>query len=245
MLMELGKSLVIAKKDMLMYYLKGPVVIFGVILPLFLFLAFYVGRELPLTFLIPGLLSMTLFFSSSAVSPVIAPWETQMKTLERLISCPISVSTMVLGDVLASSAFGVMLSVVPIFLGVFFGVVPIHPLTLAASMVLGAFCFSSLMLILSAYPTRVPATVMMLSSLLKFPLVFISGIFIPLESLPLWGVAVSLLSPLTYFTELARYCIAGSSYLSPLLCFAALTAFSALFFAIATKLHEASIPKRL
>ena len=27
---------------------------------------------------------------------------------------------------------------------------------------------------------------MMLSSLIKFPLVFISGIFIPVESLPVW-----------------------------------------------------------
>ena len=39
------KALVIAKKDILIYYSKGPVIIFGILLPIFLFLAFWIGRD--------------------------------------------------------------------------------------------------------------------------------------------------------------------------------------------------------
>jgi len=38
-------ALVVAKKDVLIYYFKPPVVIFGLVFPLFFFLAFAVGRE--------------------------------------------------------------------------------------------------------------------------------------------------------------------------------------------------------
>jgi len=68
-----SKVWAITEKDILMYYSKGPVVIFGVLFPVFLLLAFYVGRELPALFLIPGLLSMTLFFTATPSPPAIAP----------------------------------------------------------------------------------------------------------------------------------------------------------------------------
>ena len=58
-------------------------------MPLFMFLAFLMGsRQLPLSFLVSGLVGMTLFFTATAVSPAIFPWEGQAKTLERLASCP-------------------------------------------------------------------------------------------------------------------------------------------------------------
>ena len=87
---------------------------FGVLFPVFLLLAFYIGRSIPPDFLLSGLISMTLFFTSSAVSPVISPWETRMKTLERLVSAPVSISTIVIGDVLASFTFGLILTLVPV-----------------------------------------------------------------------------------------------------------------------------------
>lgn len=170
------KFLAIAKKDILMYYMKGPVVIFGVLLPLFLFLAFWVGRQLPASFLLAGLISMTAFFSSTSVSPVIAPWEGQMKTLERLIACPVSTTTIVLGDIIASFAFGVAITAVPIAMAMVLGL-PVNLILLIPALLISAFCFSCLALLFSAYPTDMPSTVMMISSLIRFPLVFISGIF--------------------------------------------------------------------
>jgi hypothetical protein len=44
---QLRRSLAVAEKDIRIYYLKGPVLIFGIIFPMFLFLAFSVGRSIP------------------------------------------------------------------------------------------------------------------------------------------------------------------------------------------------------
>ena len=41
---QLRRAIVVAKKNILIYYIKGPVVIFGLLIPLFLLLAFMVGN---------------------------------------------------------------------------------------------------------------------------------------------------------------------------------------------------------
>ncbi len=245
MIIQLRKTWAITRKDIQIYYLKGPVVIFGILFPLFLFLAFYIGRDLTPEFLIPGLISMTVFFTSTSVSPVIAPWETQMRTLERIMSCPITVRTMILGDILASFLFGVALSIVPVAIGLAFGVCVNTPVILSIAIIIGAFAFSSLGLMFSTIPTDLVSNVMMIAALVKFPLIFISGIFIPIEALPRWGVAVASLSPLTYFTDIARYSIAGEAYYPLCLDFAVLVLSAILCLTLAIRFHERALVKRL
>ena len=242
---QLRRSFAIAKKDLRIYYSKGPVVIFGILMPAFLFLAFSIGREMSMDFLMPGMLGVTVFFTATAVSPVVAPWETQARTLERLASCPVAVWTILLGDALASFIFGVAISVVPIAVGLGAGVSIMHPFVLVLGTILAAFCFSSLALIFSFPATSSPASIMMLSSLVKFPLIFISGIFIPLDELPIWGKGIASVSPLTYFTDLARYCVDGTSHYSVPVDLLILLAFTIVFLVVAVKLHERSLPKRL
>jgi ABC-2 type transport system permease protein len=139
---QLRRSFAIAKKDLRVYYSKGPVVIFGILMPAFLFLAFSIGKEMSMDFLVPGMLAVTVFFTASAVSPVVAPWETQARTLERLASCPVAVWTILLGDAVASFIFGVAISIVPIVVGLGTGVSIVHPFILALAIILAAFCFS-------------------------------------------------------------------------------------------------------
>ncbi|MBS7643784.1 ABC transporter permease [Candidatus Bathyarchaeota archaeon] len=242
---QLARSWSITKKDILIYYYQGPVVVFGVLFPLFLFLAFYIGREVALNFLVPGMLSMSLFFTATSVSPVIAPWETRLKTLERLVSAPISISAMILGDVIASFIFGIAVSTVPLLAGFAAGVYVTDPLILSLCIVLASFCFSSFGLMLSSPPSDVPSNVMMFSTFLKFPLVFISGIFVPIEKMGPWGIIIASGSPLTYLTDLLRYSYSGSSYYPVLLDLSVLLAFTALFFLAAVKLHEKTLPRRL
>jgi ABC-2 type transport system permease protein len=239
------RSLVIAKKDIRIYYSKGPVIIFGILFPVFLFLSFAIGRNLSLDFMMPGLLGMILFFTATAISPAVAPWETQARTLERLMSCPVTLPTIVLGDVLASFAFGVAISFIPLIVGLGIGISISQPLILALGLVLAAFCFSSLGLIFSAAPTSTPSTIMMLSSMVKFPVVFISGIFIPLGDLPLWGRAIAFVSPLTYFTDLARHSLQTNGYLPIGVDLVILLTFSALFLVLAMKLHQRTMPRRI
>ena len=242
---QLRRSAIIARKDIRIYYSKGPVVIFGILFPVFLFLAFMVGRDLSVDFMMPGLLGMILFFTATAISPTVAPWETQAKTLERLMSCPVTVPTIILGDILASFVFGLAISLVPIFVGLALGIAVSQPILFAVTIILTAFCFSSLGLIFSAAPTSMPSTIMMLSALVKFPIVFISGIFIPLAQLPAWGRGIAYISPLTYFTDIARHCIRGQSYLPITVDLLALAGFTVLFVALAMRLHQRTMPRRV
>jgi ABC-2 type transport system permease protein len=243
---QLKRSLGIMKKDIRIYYLKGPVVIFGFLMPLFLFLAFFIGsRNLSIEFLISGLIGMTVFFTATAVSPIIAPWEAQVQTLERLISCPISITTLIFGDMLASFIFGILIAILPIAIGLAMGTHITNPIILILGLLLGGVCFSSFGLILSSPPSNAPSNIMMISSLVRFPLVFISGIFIPLENMPYWGKIIASFSPLTYFTDLTRYTIGATSYYSLLSDFTALIIFTVVFFVLAVKLHERTIYQRL
>ena len=239
------RSWAIAVKDIRIYYSKGPVVIFGILFPVFLFISFSIGRDLTFEFLMPGLLSMVLFFTATSISPAVAPWETQARTLERLISSPLTAYTIILGDILASFLFGVLISIIPLAGGIILGVEINQPLLLVLSIILAAFCFSSLGLIFSAAPTSMPSTIMMLSAMVKFPVVFISGIFIPLQQLPDWGRIISYISPLTYFTDIARHCIENRGYFSLGMDFFMLIVFTLVFLLLAMKLHEKTMPKRI
>ncbi|MEM4245717.1 MAG: ABC transporter permease [Candidatus Bathyarchaeia archaeon] len=242
---QLERAFAICKKDIRIYYVKGPVLIFGILIPFFFFAAFLIGRTVDPRFLVSSLMSMTIFFSATAVVPTIMPWESQAKTLERLVSSPVSITAIVLGDILASFFFGVLFSIVPLALGLAMGVAVTSPGILFVAVLLASFSFSSLAAILSTRPTDVPSNVMMLSTFVKFPLLFISGIFVPVEKLPWWGRLIASLSPLTYFTDLARFSVKGTSYYPLPLSIIVLTGFNLLFFTVAVRLHEKNVPRRL
>lgn len=240
---QLERAFAIAKKDLRIYYKRGPVVIFGLIMPLFLFLAFSIGRSMPVEQLFTGLLAMTIFFSSMSIGPAIVPFEARSRTLERLISAPVSVWAIFIGDVIASFVYGLLISTVPLIIGLALGVNMGNSLVLCLGVILAALCFASFGVLLSAYPpTDVPSTVMMISNLVKFPLVFISGVFIPIHG---WGRIIASISPLTYFTDLVNYCTQGNSYYSVFVDFIALIGFTLLFLIVAIKIHEKTLPERL
>jgi len=237
-------SLIIAEKDAKIYYLKPPVLIFGLLFPLFLFLAFVLGREISFRMLVPGLLTMSLFFTSSSIGPIIYPWERNARTYERLISTPISLPFLLLGDALAGFCYGVFISLVPLILGVvLFKAAIIHPLVLTLAMILASFCFAFLGILLSSPVTETPSQIMMLSAMVRFPLIFISGVFLPLDKMPVWGKIIAPLSPLTYAADLIRYSFQGQSYYSLVLDFSLLGLFSLIFPISAIAFHAQSLKR--
>ncbi|MGV8087454.1 MAG: ABC transporter permease [Methanomicrobiales archaeon] len=243
---QVRRAWAVAKKDIRIYYIKGPVLIFGIFMPVFLFLAFLMGsRQLPLAFLVSGLVGMALFFTATAVSPAIFPWEGQAKTLERLASCPITIEAIVFGDMIASTLFGIGITLITVFIGLALGLSLLHAVILGAGILLAACCFSAIGMLLAVPPTNTPSNIMMLSSLIKFPLVFISGIFIPLEQMPPWGLALAVCSPLTYFTDLVRYSFTGMNYFPVPGDIAALMVFTIVFTVGTMYLHKRTMPKRM
>jgi len=195
---QLYGALVITKKNALLYYLKPPVLIFGVLFPGFFFLAYRMGRDIPTTFIVPGMVAMTLWFTASAVGPLVTPWERSAKTYERLISSPLTLKTIVIGDILSGFIFGLVFTTILIILGLAGSeAVIVKPWLLMAGVVLGALTFSTLGVLLASPPTTNPAHIMMLSNLVRLPLLFLSGIFVPLDQMPVWARWIAPIAPLS------------------------------------------------
>jgi ABC-2 type transport system permease protein len=116
------------------------------------------------------------------------------------------------------------------------------PVLLIGTLFFGCFEFACFGIILSAPPTDMPSTIMMLSFLVKFPLLFISPIFIPIAASP-WTV----FSPLTPFIDLVNYSFSGSSYFGSwgiLIDIGILALWTAFFLTVGLLLHKKTLYKR-
>jgi len=230
-------------KNMRIYYTKAPVIIFGLLFPLFIFLAFYLGREVEFRSFFPGLLAMSLFFTASSVGPLITPWEKQAGTYERLLSFPVSVSTIILGDIAAGMIFGLAINMAVLITGlaIFDYNLNIIPVLLAMSV--ASFCFSSLGVLLASPSVRSPSHIMMFSSLIRFPLIFISGILIPLERLHGAGRLLAYFSPVTYLVNIFDGSFTGEAYLSLPLSWIMLVVSGVVFVFLSNKFHRRNLFK--
>ena len=229
--------LVTARKDIRIYYRKAPVFIFGLILPTFLFFAFFVGRELDVAKYFPGFLAMSLFFTASSVGPLIIPWEKQAGTFERLLTLPVNIPILVTGDTLAGAGFGLIISTIVLVVGAAFLPITFPLATLVALPVLfiiGNICFAALGVLLSSPAGRVPANIMMLAALVRFPLIFISGIFIPLSEMPPEVRWVTYFSPLTYLVDGLNATMGQANIFPIALDLLVLAIFTAAFLAVAS-----------
>ena len=236
---DLSASWAIAKKDMHIYYIKPGTLMFGVLFPLFMFLSFAVGKNAPAATLIPGLISITILFSSSSIGPMVIPTERRVKTFERLVSAPISFYSIILGKTLGGFLFSLAISVIPLFIGLlWFETQIISLIALIAGLSLASYCFATLGITFASFPTENPGDIMMLLNFVRLPLIFISGLYIPIESLPGWGQVAAAFSPLTYANDLVRYALEGKTLYGPVLDSVVLILFTAAFLFIGMRLDK-------
>jgi ABC-2 type transport system permease protein len=221
---------VITGKNMRLYYTKPPVLMFGLLFPLFMFFAFFVGRKLDLVTFFPAFLAMMLFFTASSVGPLITPWEKREKTYERLLSYPVTQDGIILGDVLAGAIFGIGISLLVWLASTLFVPVAIANLGLfALAFILGTISCAALGALLASPASDSPPNVMIFSNLIRFPLIFISGIFVPLSEMQGWGQVLAYYSPLTYLVDLFNAGFVGTSAFSPFVDIGVLIAVSIVF----------------
>ncbi len=237
--------MITTEKNIRIYYTKAPVMIFGLLFPLFMFLSFYLGREVDLYFFFPGLLAMSLFFTASSVGPLITPWEKQAGTYERLLSFPVNVNTIILGDIAAGMIFGIIINMIVLLVGLVFFNYSINILFLIFGILLASFCFSSLGVLIASPSVRSPSHIMMFSSLIRFPLIFISGIFIPLESLQGSARLLAYFSPITYLVDIFNLSLKGESQNPLIIDFTALFMFSLIFISLSNRFHKRNLMKGL
>lgn len=236
---QLQGSLVILKKNARLYYLKPPVLIFGVLFPVFFFLAFKMGRPIAAQSIVPGMVAMALWFTASAVGPLVTPWERSAKTYERLISTPVSLQAILAGDVLSGFVFGSCLSVVPVLLGlVLTDASIVNVPLLITGIVMGALNFASLGVLFAAPPASGPSNIMLLSNLVRLPLLFVSGIFLPINQMPIWVQWIAPLSPLSYANALIHAAFGGSAFFPVWQSLLMLVLFTVAFFLMSCKFHN-------
>jgi len=235
--------LMVAEKDMRIYYYKGSVVIFGLLFPFIMFLTFFIGRNLDVVLFFPSFLGMMLFFSASSTGPLITPWEKRERTFERLVSLPVLVESIILGDILSGAIFGTAITTIVWFAGTV--ILHLHiasPLMLILALVLGSFTFASLGTLLSSPATENPSNIMMYSNLVRLPLIFVSGIFIPISQLGSWAWT-NAFSPLTYLVDLFHAAINGDAAFSPAVDIGALLIVSIVFIIAARSIQKYNLIK--
>ena len=238
--------LVITGKNMRLYYTKPPVLMFGLLFPLFMFFAFFIGRKLDLVTFFPAFLAMMLFFTASSVGPLITPWEKREKTYERLLSYPVTQDSIILGDVTAGAVFGLGIGILVWLASTVFVQVPIGNTGLfALAFILGTLSCASLGALLASPASDSPPNVMIFSNLIRFPLIFISGIFVPLAQMEGLGLALAYCSPLTYLVDLFNAAMSGRSVFSPVVDCSVLVGASLVFILAARVIQTRNLVKGL
>jgi ABC-2 type transport system permease protein len=236
---ELNAAWAIAKKDITIYYFKPNIIVIGALFPLFMFLAFAAGNSAGPSVMIPGLIAITILFSSSSIEPVSIPLERRMKTFDRLVSAPISMHAIILGESLSGFLYSIGIAFVPLVAGLLIFGTPITSFApLVAGILLTSFCFATMGTLFAAYPTESPGDIMSMLNLVRLPLIFISGVFIPIESIPAIGQLAAYLSPLTYGNDLIQSAYHGHTHFNPLLDIAMLCIFILVFQVFANHLYR-------
>ena len=228
----------IGEKDMRIYYLRPGSVIFGILFPFSMFLSYIVGRNVSVEQAIPILVAQTLFFASSSIGPMTIPLERRLRTFDRYLSAPVSLRTVLLGKTLSGFFYGLGISLIPIIIGVLlFQSIVTNILMLSAGVLLSAFCFASMGLMFASIPGQHPGQVMMPMNFVRIPLLFISGVFIPLSELPIWGQSLSIFSPLTHTIELVKGGLGGENIFGPFVNVAVLVIYMLVFLFVGIRFH--------
>ena len=208
---ELAQAWTVAVKDVRVYYLRPGMIMFGFLMPFFMFFSFSVQRDGSAAEGVARLLAMTVFFTAGAAGPFIIPTERRIGTYDRLLAAPMSLLTLLLSKTAVGAFFAIAVSGLALLAGLlFFSASVLQPGLLAAGVLLGAFSFSTLGLVFGSMPTTNPGDVQMPSTLLRWGLLFVSGVFVPLSKMSPVARAISYLSPLTYAQDVMNHAVMGN-----------------------------------
>src|SRR3990170_7563350 len=231
---SINKAIHIAKKDAKIYFFKWPNITFGLFLPAIIYLAFSAGRSAEISSTIPGLVAMAALFGAGAIQSVALPLERATGTFDRLLAAPVSLTTIIIGKALGGFFFGMLLSMVYSLIVIpLSGATLTNPFLFAFGVTLSAFVFSALGVCISA-PFRDIPEAMPPATLLRVSMVFLSGVLIPVATMPNFLQIIAYLLPLTYAVDMLQQAMTGQIAAQLLLVdTSALVVFSFFFFVVA------------
>lgn len=176
-------------------------------------------------FIFGGVLVQTFLFSSLFYGAYLV-WDRKIDVLKSVLVSPLSRSSIFFGKVLGGISISLMESAIVLLTGYLLGM---HFSPAAFFAVLG------LVVIASAGLTALGLTVgsfmdspegfQLLSTLVLFPLFFLSGALFPINNLTGPLAALAALNPVTYIVDILRGALTGVQYFDPYLDMAALVLF--------------------
>ena len=165
-----------------------------------------------LQFLLPGMLVMSLLFST-VYSGVAINTDATNGVVDRFRSLPIPRSSPLVGAVLGDSVRYLVGAIVIVGVGLSLGYRPeggVAGVLLAVALVVAfAFGFSWLFAALGLL-MRAPRAVSAAGNMALFPLVFLSNVFVAPETLPAWLKAFIDVSPISHLVTAARALMDGT-----------------------------------
>ncbi len=178
-------------------------------------------------FIFPGILSMTILFTSVTYGLYIV-WDKRLDFLKEVLAAPISRSTMFIGKSLGGMVGGVAESAVLLTIGEAF-VLRASPAALAAALILSAlvaFATVNLGLVIGAWMKSMEGFGLAMN-LLTWPMFLLSGALFDLSKSEGWLRFAAYLDPFTYCVDLMRRALLGWSLLPPAVDLAAVLLFAA------------------
>jgi ABC-2 type transport system permease protein len=225
----------IALKDMKTYYLKPPAVSWGIVFPFTWILGFYLRNPKSFTELVPGLIAMTILFSTTAAEAVVINFELRLGSFERLLLAPIRLPAVLLGKVLGGLLFGALMTSIVLLISVVALGLNINLLQMYAVILPSLLVFSSLGSLISVSVKEVMDAQTLLN-IPRFLMIFVSGVVFPISKMPepLQWLAAAM--PLTYTVRGIQGPISGGGWAEVLQDAAVNSGFSAVFLVLAVRL---------
>ncbi|MEW6329717.1 MAG: ABC transporter permease [Candidatus Micrarchaeota archaeon] len=164
-------------------------------------------------FILPGILAMTIMFSSifSGVSII---WDREFGFLKEMLAAPTGRETIVLGRIFGGATTSIIQGLLILVLGFIFTGVPVPSLMnmlVALVLMVVLSCFLVAVGIAIASVVQEVETFQLIMNFVVMPLFFLSNALFPLENMPSWLRAISTLNPISYAVDGLRALLIGTS----------------------------------
>jgi ABC-2 type transport system permease protein len=228
----------ILSKDIQAYYLKPPNISWGIVFPLAWTGMFFIrsGSGLDsIPSLLPGVMAVSVLFGTTSMLAVTITFEKKGRSFERLLLAPIPLELLMLAKTTGAILFGVANAFVPLIMAAFLtDLSGINWLTLIPAVVLIAVSSTFLGLFIAVSVSEV-FEAQTFSNFFRFPMIFLCGLFFPIQQLPVWLRPLSYILPLTYGADVLHGSFHRPPHLSLLLDFGLLIAFCTMLFGISLR----------
>ena len=156
-------------------------------------------------FVAPGIIAMVVMMALMTGLPHAISYEKDMGTLDGMLAAPISRLSIILGKVMAQTIRGMIQGFIILLLAVvLFGVVIEGSILLViALIILTVFSFVGLGILITSFADKEETATMVMMTFM-FPMMFLSGVFFPIQQMPWYMQDLAHILPLTYATTALR-----------------------------------------